>query len=74
MTPAPIPRRESRRRRRRREYTCACCGETFRFCWNCRCGFEICQLCMEENRWGLTCNNIDWECPDCGRSNGFGNQ
>jgi hypothetical protein len=29
---------------------------------------------MNENRWGMTCNNITWECPDCGESNGFGNQ
>ncbi len=29
---------------------------------------------MEENLWGLTCNYINWECPDCGRWNGFGNQ
>jgi hypothetical protein len=29
---------------------------------------------MEENRWGMTCNNITWICPDCGLSNGYGNQ
>jgi hypothetical protein len=29
---------------------------------------------MEENRWGLTCNNITWQCPDCGDWNNFGNQ
>lgn len=34
----------------------------------------MCQICMEENRWGLTCNNIIWECPDCGEWNGYGNQ
>ena len=29
---------------------------------------------MQRNLWGMTCNNITWVCPDCGRSNGFGNQ
>ena len=29
---------------------------------------------MNENAWGMTCNNITWVCPDCGESNGFGNQ
>ncbi len=29
---------------------------------------------MNENLWGVTCNNITWHCPDCGKSNGFGNQ
>ncbi len=29
---------------------------------------------MDHNLWGMTCNNITWVCPDCGRSNGFGNQ
>ncbi len=31
----------------------------------------ICQKCMYENAWGLTCNNITWECPDCGAIRGF---
>jgi len=44
------------------------------FCWNCRCGFAICQSCMYENEWGMTCNGITWQCPDCGAQNGFGNQ
>ena len=62
-------------RRKHKEYICDCCGKTYRFCWCCRyCSFKICQICMEENRWGLTCNNINWECPDCGRWNGYGNQ
>jgi len=34
----------------------------------------MCQPCMEENKWGLTCNNITWVCPNCGESNGYGNQ
>ncbi len=29
---------------------------------------------MDENFWGLSCNGITWVCPDCGASNGFGNQ
>jgi len=36
------------------------------FLWKCPCGFEICQVCMDENAWGLTCNGITWTCPDCG--------
>jgi hypothetical protein len=44
------------------------------FCWRCRCGFMICQECMHENVWGMSCNGITWQCPDCGGQNGFGNQ
>ena len=44
------------------------------FCWQCRCGFSMCQACMYENQWGMTCNGITWECPDCGGQNGYGNQ
>jgi len=29
---------------------------------------------MLENVWGMSCNNITWDCPDCGAQNGFGNQ
>jgi hypothetical protein len=29
---------------------------------------------MLENLWGLSCNGITWQCPDCGQQNGFGNQ
>jgi len=29
---------------------------------------------MYENLWGMSCNNITWQCPDCGGENGFGNQ
>ena len=28
----------------------------------------MCQSCMYENQWGMTCNGITWECPDCGIS------
>jgi hypothetical protein len=29
---------------------------------------------MHQNLWGMTCNGITWQCPDCGDQNGFGNQ
>jgi hypothetical protein len=29
---------------------------------------------MDENLWGMTCNNITWVCPDCGEIRSFGNQ
>jgi len=29
---------------------------------------------MQENFWGMSCNAITWDCPDCGAPNGFGNQ
>jgi hypothetical protein len=29
---------------------------------------------MHANLWGMSCNGITWECPDCGGQNGFGNQ
>ncbi|MDA3895671.1 MAG: hypothetical protein PF482_05940 [Desulfobacteraceae bacterium] len=68
--------REARRKRRRRtkDRTCHCCGEIAPFSWTCRCGFAICQVCMYENVWGMSCNGITWDCPDCGAQNGFGNQ
>lgn len=53
---------------------CYCCGVKGGFCWRCRCGFSICQDCMTENFWGMSCNGITWDCPDCGAMNGFGNQ
>ncbi|ABW67671.1 hypothetical protein Dole_1867 [Desulfosudis oleivorans Hxd3] len=67
-----IERRQRRRRTRDRE--CHCCGRTTPFSWTCRCGFAICQECMNENVWGLSCNGITWHCPECGQQNGFGNQ
>ena len=57
--------------RRRKEYTCCCCTKDYRFCWNCPCGFEICQECMSENLWGMTCNSLNWTCPDCGATRSF---
>ncbi|MDJ0810512.1 MAG: hypothetical protein QNJ48_09310 [Desulfobacterales bacterium] len=74
MTSANANRRR-RRRRTPRAHDCHCCRQHAPFCWQCRqCGFAICQACMEENFWGLSCNGITWVCPDCGASNGFGNQ
>ncbi|RPJ83068.1 MAG: hypothetical protein EHJ94_00420 [Deltaproteobacteria bacterium] len=64
--------REKRRQRKQRQ--CHCCTRPNHFCWYCRCGFTICQECMEENFWGMSCNGITWECPDCGGQNGLGNQ
>jgi hypothetical protein len=61
-------------RGRRRDYVCHCCAKAQPFCWTCRCGFSICQECMAENVWGMSCNAITWQCPDCGEQNGFGNQ
>ncbi len=29
---------------------------------------------MEENFWGMSCNGITWQCPDCGEHSGLGNQ
>nr|WP_320015373.1 hypothetical protein [uncultured Desulfobacter sp.] len=62
------------RRRQSRSKICHCCGAEVMFCWQCRCGFSMCQSCMYENQWGMTCNGITWECPDCGAQNGYGNQ
>ncbi|WP_457551325.1 hypothetical protein [Desulfobacula sp.] len=68
-----IKNRKEKRREKQSKY-CHCCGQSFMFCWNCRCGFAICQNCMNENIWGMSCNGITWECPDCGEQNGYGNQ
>jgi len=62
------------KKKKRRQTSCYCCGRTANFYWQCRCGFSICQDCMYENFWGMSCNGITWECPDCGRQNGLGNQ
>ncbi|MFZ3049105.1 MAG: hypothetical protein WA151_24585 [Desulfatirhabdiaceae bacterium] len=62
------------RRRQANETVCHCCNKSYRFCWKCRCGFSICQVCMYENVWGMSCNGITWQCPDCEAQNGFGNQ
>ena len=69
-----VKARRKRRRDRTKTKECHCCRGEFMFCWTCRCGFAMCQSCMYENQWGLTCNGITWQCPDCGEMNGFGNQ
>ncbi|MBF0202335.1 MAG: hypothetical protein HQK66_13710 [Desulfamplus sp.] len=61
-------------RRSKRVTRCHCCTGIFPFCWSCRCGFAICQECMYENQWGMTCNGITWECPDCAAQNSYCNQ
>ncbi|HHP7233352.1 MAG TPA: hypothetical protein ACFCUC_01880 [Desulfobacterales bacterium] len=64
-----------RRAKRKPPFDCHCCRETFPFAWRCRkCGFTICQSCLQENFWGMSCNGIIWQCPDCGEWNGLGNQ
>ena len=75
-TPDSVKRRSSKRTRarRRKDIPCACCHAITPFNWTCRCGFSICQACMHENVWGMSCNHITWQCPDCGEWNGFGNQ
>jgi len=63
------------RKKRTRNQTCHTCGKTVSFCWQCRhCGFSMCQECMYENIWGLSCNHITWTCPECQGHNGLGNQ
>ena len=61
------------RRKQARTEPCHWCRKTAPFVWQCRCGLRICQACMDENFWGLSCNGITWVCPDCGEQNGFGN-
>ncbi|MBW2524196.1 MAG: hypothetical protein JRI23_08470 [Deltaproteobacteria bacterium] len=67
-------RRDGERRRpKTKGRPCCCCRESAPFCWSCVCGLCICQGCMDENRWGLTCNDITWQCPDCGKWHSYGN-
>ncbi|RLB55140.1 MAG: hypothetical protein DRI34_11025 [Deltaproteobacteria bacterium] len=63
--------RKIRRARRGQTITCPCCGQEVKFCWSCPCGFHVCQSCMDENAWGLTCNGVTWTCPDCGRQRSY---
>ncbi len=50
---------------------CPLCKRPAQFLWRCPCGFRMCQSCMDENLWGLTCNFVTWTCPDCGRDRSF---
>lgn len=65
--------REKSRWRSKRvtEYVCTICEVHPPFAWTCPCGFQICDACFKENAWGLTCNNVTWECPDCGGLRSF---
>jgi hypothetical protein len=54
------------RRRKIGEYRCHCCKQKQEFCWSCPCGFQICKVCFEENKWGIS-NGPTWVCPDCER-------
>ncbi|PIP45208.1 MAG: hypothetical protein COZ70_09430 [Deltaproteobacteria bacterium CG_4_8_14_3_um_filter_51_11] len=60
------PKRSGIRTRRKKAFVCSCCGKPVPFCWTCPCGFQICNRCMDENLWGLTCSGVNWQCPDCG--------
>ncbi|MEW6427616.1 MAG: hypothetical protein AB1568_06230 [Thermodesulfobacteriota bacterium] len=53
-------------RKRRQGYVCHCCKRSLPFCFNCPCGFQICEECFRENQWGIS-NGPTWVCPDCGR-------
>ncbi|MGB9497193.1 MAG: hypothetical protein ACKVE3_04900 [Dissulfuribacterales bacterium] len=55
---------------RPKHYRCHACGRELPFCWNCPCGFQICDDCLKENIWGMS-NNAIWICPDCGRIRSF---
>ena len=59
------------RKKRARRSVCPLCHEKQEFLWICPCGFAICARCMEQEAWGMTCNNITWVCPDCGEVRSF---
>ncbi len=72
MTGRPdAPPRWRRKRGAPAETPCPCCKTPVRFLWRCPCGFAMCQACMDENAWGLTCNGITWTCPDCGTDRSY---
>ena len=70
----PLKTEKKRPGRRAKNRTCQLCKKEYLFCWTCRCGFAMCQNCMNENFWALSCNGIQWGCPECGQLNGYGNQ
>lgn len=55
-----------RRRKGKKKYVCHCCKKEQPYCFNCPCGFQICEPCFKENLWGLS-NGPTWVCPDCER-------
>jgi hypothetical protein len=57
--------------RRPNRYVCVICARQVPYAIWCRCGFMLCPDCLKENAWGMTCNNITWECPDCGEIRSF---
>ncbi len=59
-------RTKRRRRKPGEKFRCHACKKELPFCWNCPCGFQICDDCLKENAWGIT-NGPTWVCPDCGR-------
>jgi len=63
--------RRDRRRGERRTFVCTICERTVPFAWSCPCGFMICDECFAENAWGMTCNYVTWQCPDCGAWRSF---
>jgi hypothetical protein len=65
------PRGTGWRRCRAGPDVCTVCEKEAPFCWGCDCGLRLCQDCLEDLRWGITCNNITWECPDCGAIRSF---
>lgn len=71
---SPVRAERKRPGRRARNRVCQLCKKEYLFCWTCRCGFAMCQPCMDENFWTLSCNGIQWQCPECSQLNGYGNQ
>ena len=71
---AKLQRDKPWRRTRRRAgavTACPCCKSSTTFLWSCPCGLSMCQPCMDENAWGVTCNGITWTCPDCGATRSY---
>jgi hypothetical protein len=67
----PPPATGARPARRPERYVCTICGEEVPYAIWCHCGFMLCPACLAENAWGMTCNHITWECPDCGAVRSF---
>jgi len=53
------------KRHKAKQINCHCCTNNAPFCWRCRCGFAICQECMLENIWGMSCNGINPQNTQC---------